>query len=263
MPAYPLGAPCWVDAMFPDLDAAKSFYSELFGWTYTEGSAEFGGYTQAFADGKAVAAVVPQMPGMEEQPPAWSLYLAAPDIEATTAEIKANGGTVVMDPMQVGEFGSMVVAQDPGGVFFSVWQAGAHQGFEKVNEPGAFCWAEVTTRDPDAADAFFPAVFGYNAQRIPDETIDFTVWDLGEDPVLGRFKMTEDFPPEVPSHINVYFVVEDCDAAVETVKRLGGEVHIGPMGSPFGRFASVTDPQGAAFSVIDVATMEGDMPDLG
>ncbi|MBC9715425.1 VOC family protein [Streptomyces sp. TRM66268-LWL] len=263
MPAYPLGAPCWVDAMFPDLDAAKSFYSELLGWTYAEGSAEFGGYTQAFADGKAVAAVVPQMPGMEEQPPAWSLYLATPDIEATAEQVKAHGGTVAMDPMQVGEFGSMLVAQDPGGVFFSAWQPGAHQGFEKVNEPGAFCWAEVTTRAPDAADAFFPAVFGYNAQKIPDPAIDFMVWDLGEEPVLGRFKMTDEFPPEIPSHINIYFVVPDCDAAVDTVRRLGGQVHLGPMGSPFGRFATVADPQGASFSVIDVTTMEGEMPEMG
>ncbi|SDJ93184.1 VOC family protein [Streptomyces indicus] len=263
MPAPELGAPCWVDAMFPDLDAAKSFYGELFGWTYAEGSAEFGGYTQALSDGKAVAAVVPQMPGMEDQPAAWSLYLATPDLEATAEKIKANGGTVVMDPMQVGEFGSMLVAQDPGGVFFSVWQAGAHEGFEKVNAPGAFCWAEVTTRDPAAADAFFPAVFGYNAQKMPDDAIDFMVWDLGADPVLGRFKMGDDFPPEVPSYVNVYFVVEDCDAAVDTVKRLGGQVHFGPTDSPFGRFAIVMDPQGAAFSVIDVATNEGDMPEMG
>ncbi len=262
MPAYPLGAPCWADAMFPDLEAAKSFYGELLGWTFAEGSAEFGGYTQALSDGKAVAAVVPQMPGMEGTPSAWSLYLATPDLAGTAEKIKACGGTLAMEPMEVGPFGSMLVAQDPGGVFFSAWQAGEHQGFEKVNEPGAFCWAEVTTRDAVAADTFFPAVFGYHAQQMSDGEVDFAAWDLGAEPVLGRFKMTEDFPAEVPSYVNVYFVVDDCDAAVDTVKRLGGAVHMGPTGSPFGRFASVTDPQGAAFSVIDVTTMEGEMPEF-
>ncbi|MFI6939794.1 VOC family protein [Streptomyces sp. NPDC050418] len=262
MPAYPLGAPCWADAMFPDLDAAKSFYGELLGWSFAEGSEEYGGYTQALVDGKAVAAVVPVMPGMEGQPPMWSLYLASPDLEATADKVKASGGTIAMDPMEVGPFGSMLVGLDPGGVGFCVWQAGEHPGFEKVNEPGAFCWAEVTTRDAVAADTFFPAVFGYNTQRMRDDTIDFSVWDLGAEPVLGRMKMTEDFPAEVPPHINVYFVVEDCDAAVETVKRLGGAVQFGPMGSPFGRFATVTDPQGAAFSVIDVSTTEGEMPEM-
>jgi predicted enzyme related to lactoylglutathione lyase len=34
------------------------------------------------------------------------------------------------------------------------------------------------------------------------------------------------------------------------------------MDTPFGRFAAVTDPQGAAFSVIDLSTTEGEMPDL-
>jgi hypothetical protein len=32
------------------------------------------------------------------------------------------------------------------------------------------------------------------------------------------------------------------------------------MSSPFGRFAALSDPQGAAFSVIDVKTTEGAMP---
>ncbi|WP_415948803.1 VOC family protein [Streptomyces sp. KLOTTS4A1] len=263
MPAYPLGAPCWADATFPDLEAAKSFYGEILGWTFDEGAEEFGGYTQALVDGRPVAAVVPQMPGMEEAgPPAWSLYLASPDLAATAEKIKANGGTVVVDPMQVGPFGSMLVARDPGGVGFCVWQADQHQGFEKVNEPGGFCWAEVTTRDAAAADAFFPAVFGYNARKMKDDTIDFAVWDLGADPLLGRMQMTKDFPPDVPPHINVYFVVEDCDVAVDAVKRLGGQVHFGPMSMPFGRFATVTDPQGAVFSVIDVTTTEGEVPEM-
>src|SRR4051812_37082808 len=107
MAALPEGTPCWADAMFPDLEAAKSFYSELMGWTYDEGSEEFGNYTQARSDGKLVAAVVPQMPGMES-PAAWNLYFASPDAAATAEKIRENGGTLLMEPMQVGEFGTMV-----------------------------------------------------------------------------------------------------------------------------------------------------------
>ncbi|MFD9910177.1 VOC family protein [Streptomyces sp. NPDC059063] len=259
------GEPCWADVMFPDVGAAKDFYGELFGWTFVEGAPEFGGYTQAYvggADGAAVAAVSPQMPDMAGQPPAWNLYFTAPDIEATAARIRTGGGTLLMEPMQVADFGTMVTAQDPSGVYFSAWQAGSHRGFEKRNAPGAFCWAEVNTRDVAKADAFFTSVFPFEAKRMVDEHIDYQVWQVGGAPALGRMKMGPEVPAEVPPHISVYFGVDDCDAAVATVQRLGGRLNFGPMSSPFGRFAAVSDQQGAAFAVIDLSTTEGEMPEL-
>lgn len=261
MAAESEGTPCWADATFSDIEGAKRFYGELLGWTYGDSLPEFGNYTQAYADGKAVAALMPPMPG-QEVPAAWCLYLASPDAAATAARIREHGGKVLVEPMQVGEFGTMVLATDPGGVPFGVWQAGSHEGFEARTVPGAYNWAEVYTREPEKADAFFPAVFGYGVKRLEDDAIDFTLYDLGADPVLGRMKMTEDFPPEVPQYLNVYFTVTDCDAAVEKAKALGAELQFGPLTIPFGRFATLTDPQGAAFSVIDNATTAGELPKL-
>ncbi|MFD7861653.1 VOC family protein [Streptomyces sp. NPDC059783] len=261
MAAEPEGTPCWADATFADLDAAKHFYGELLGWTYGESSPEYGNYTQAFADGKAVAALMPPPPG-HDVPSAWCLYLASPDAAATAARIREHGGTVLVEPMRVGEFGTMVVASDPGGAVFGVWQPGTHQGFEARNVPGAYSWAEIFTREPEKADAFFPAVFGYGVKRMEDDAVDFTLYDLGADPVLGRMKMTEDFPPEVPPYLNVYFTVDDCDAAVAKAQSLGAMLRFGPLTIPFGRFAALTDPQGAPFSLIDGTTTGGDMPTL-
>ncbi|MGW0825352.1 VOC family protein [Streptomyces sp. NPDC002845] len=264
MAAFPEGSPCWADAMFSDVEGAKRFYGDVLGWTFGEASTDYGNYTQAYADGKAVAAVVPPMPGQEGQS-AWCLYLASPDATATAAKIRAAGGEVLMEPMQVGEFGTMLLARDPGGVVFGVWQAGAHTGFEAVAEPGAYCWAEVFTREPEKSDAFFPAVFPYRSKQMEDPEnpeMDFRVYEVGENIALGRMKMTDDFPPEVPPYINVYFTVPDCDEAVTTAAELGGILRFGPMDTPFGRFAALTDPQGAPFSVIDVTTTKGEMPKM-
>lgn len=259
MAEYTEGMPCWADAMFSDVEGAKSFYGDVLGWTFGEASSEYGNYTQAYADGKAVAAVVPPMTGQEGQS-AWCLYLASPDVGATAEKIRAHGGEVLMEPMQVGEFGSMLLARDPGGVAFGVWQAGVHKGFEATAVPGAYCWAEVFTREPEKADVFFPAVFGYGAKQMDDAAIDFRMYDLGGNTVLGRMKMTDDFPSEVPPYVNIYFTVEDCDAAVAKATERGAILRFGPMSSPFGRFAALSDPQGAAFSVIDIKTTEGKMP---
>ncbi|CAL9356395.1 VOC family protein [Streptomyces sp. enrichment culture] len=260
MAALPEGTPCWVDAMFTDLEGAKSFYGDVLGWTFGEASSEYGNYTQAYAGGKAVAAVVPPMPG-QEGTSQWCLYLASPDADATAQKIREQGGEVLMEPMQVGDFGTMVLGRDPSGVVFGVWQPGVHGGFEAPPEQsGAFCWAEVFTREPEKSDAFFPGVFGYGVQQMQDDTMDFRVYNLGERPALGRMKMTEEFPPEVPAYINVYFNVPDCDDAVAKATKRGGALRFGPMDTPFGRFAALSDPQGANFSVIDMTRTEGEMP---
>ncbi|MBD0744548.1 VOC family protein [Streptomyces sp. CBMA152] len=261
MAAEPEGTPCWADAMFSDVEKAKSFYSDVLGWTFGEANSEYGNYTQAYANGKAVAAIVPPMSGQEGQS-AWCLYLASPDVAATAKKITDNGGEVLMQPMQVGDFGSMAIAREPSGAVFGVWQAGSHEGFEAKGVPGAYCWAEVFTRDPAKVDTFLPAVFPYSAKQMQDDAADFRVFSAGGDMVLGRMKMGEEFPPEVPPYVNVYFAVDNCDTAVEKATKQGGILRFGPMDTPFGRFAALTDSQGAAFSVIDMSTTQGDMPQM-
>ncbi|QIQ03949.1 VOC family protein [Streptomyces liangshanensis] len=263
MTEFPEGAPCWVDAMFTDLEGAKQFYGDVLGWTFGESASEYGNYTQAYSDGKAVAAVVPPMPGSDEQS-AWCLYLASPDAAATAEKVRAAGGEILVEPMRVGDFGSMALAKEPTGAVFGAWESGEHKGFDKQGEPGAYAWAEFFTRDPAGTDAFLPKVFPYETQTMVDDQIDFKVYSIGDKkrPVLGRMKMGEDFPPDMTSYVNVYFAVTDCDGAVKKAVDHGGKLQFGPMDTPFGRFAALTDPQGANFSVIDMARTEGEMPKL-
>ncbi|MFJ2605601.1 VOC family protein [Streptomyces sp. NPDC091279] len=259
MAAQPEGTPCWADAMFDDVEGAERFYADVLGWTFAESATEFDSVTQAYVNGKAVAAVVPPMPGQEAHA-RWCLYFASPDAEATAVTVRDHGGTVLMEPMRIGDLGTLCLAQEPSGALFGIWQADRHEGFGVTAVPGAFCWAEVVTREPERTDAFLTAVFPYRARQLQDDAIDFRVFDLGGDPVLGRMRMPDDFPPEVPSFVNVYFAVDDCDVAVAKAVKLGGTVRFGPMDSPFGRFAAIGDPQGAHVSLIDVTTASGQRP---
>jgi predicted enzyme related to lactoylglutathione lyase len=247
--------------MFGDVEGAKRFYGGVLGWTFGEASSEFGNYTEAYADGKAVAAVVPPMSGQEGHSQ-WCLYFATQDAAATAARAREAGGEVLMEPMQVGDYGTMCLARDPSGVTFGLWQAGRHEGFDAMAEPGAYCWAEVYTREPEKSDPFWAALFPYRVKTMQDAGAEFRVYDLGDRSVLGRMRMGDDFPPEVGPYINVYFTVEDCDAAVTRATELGGVLRFGPMDTPFGRFAALSDPQGANFSVIDITKTEGEMPEM-
>jgi predicted enzyme related to lactoylglutathione lyase len=54
----------------------------------------------------------------------------------------------------------------------------------------------------------------------------------------------------MPPHFLVHFGVEDCEAALGAVSRLGGRVQAGPFTASYGTVAVVTDNQGASFAVL-------------
>lgn len=248
--SYLAGTPSWVDIGVPDMDAAVAFYGGLFGWTFTEGAEETGGYRQALIGDKRVAGFGPKMdPG----PPYWATYIATDDADATAEAVTAAGGQVIVPPMDVLDFGRMAVFADDVGTVFSVWQAGTHPGSELVNEPGTLTWNELNTRQPDEAKAFYTSVFGWTAETGESPMMTYTQWYLDGDVVGGMMHMGAQFPPEVPNLWLVYFGVDDTDAAIAKVTELGGKLLMGPMDIDAGRFAVVEDPSEAAFAIIKLA----------
>lgn len=247
--SYAPGIPSWID-IGTDVEAAKAFYTGLFGWSTADAGPveETGGYGFfTTAEGKMLAGYGPQQnPG----PPFWTTYIATDDADASAARVEAAGGTVVVPPMDVMDAGRMAVFQDTEGAFFSVWQAGRHLGAEVVNEPGAFCWSELSTRDPEAAKAFYAAVFGWGAQASESEAMAYTEWQLGGESIGGMMDMPPMVPVEVPAYWLVYFAVEDTDASVARAKELGATALLDGQDTPAGRIAVLADPQGATFALI-------------
>jgi predicted enzyme related to lactoylglutathione lyase len=126
--------------------AAAEFYGGLFGWkAEMDPRPEAGGYGMFQIDGKNVAGLGPQM--NTDMPPYWNVYVTVADAEQTLQKVTANGGTVVMGPMEVFDAGTMGIAQDAVGSFISVWQPNQHIGAQLVNGPGTFGWSELSTND--------------------------------------------------------------------------------------------------------------------
>lgn len=249
--SYAPGTPNWVDLSTPDQDAAAEFYGSLFGWEFDEGEnpEETGGYRSAVLRDQPVGGVMKIM--QEGQPPAWATYIAVEDADATMAAAAENGGTTVVEPMDVLDIGRMAFFADPTGAVCGIWQPRSFHGAGLVNEPGAFTWNELGTRDVPAAKAFYGAVFGWEFEdNDMGEMGTYTGIKLGGRSVGGIVDITGRMPDEVPANWLVYFAVEDTDASVEKAKELGGTIVFGPIDSPAGRLAMVTDHSGAAFAVI-------------
>jgi predicted enzyme related to lactoylglutathione lyase len=257
MPEYSPGTPSWVELSSRDADASAVFYRDLMGWSTTKPGPgeETGGYRRFQQDGQDVAGLM----GIDRdgQPTAWATYVTVADADAAANKVRAAGGGVIGEPMDVMEMGRMAHFLDPSGAAFGVWQPRTFIGADLVNEPNSLCWNELLTRDSEAGRKFYPALFGWVPGRpsfegAPDS---YTVWELGGRPVGGMMQMTDEyFPPEVPPHWGVCFAVADCDATVAKARELGATITAEPMDMPIGRLAVMIDPQGASLSVMQLTT---------
>lgn len=236
------GVPCWLDAQLSDVEAGRRFYGELFGWTFEDRADEDGATgasgapVWALLDGVPVAGLAHKPDG--RLPTVWTVYFATPDARTLAGRITRAGGQIVRAPVPVGTLGTAALAADPQGAVFGLWQPAGHPGFGRRREPGAFAWAELYTTDTEAANGFYGALF-HEALFGPDA-----------DPDFGRAHVTDVFPAEMPPHFLVHFRVEDCEAALGTVTRLGGRVQAPPFEASYGRVAVVTDDQGASFALL-------------
>lgn len=243
------GTPSWFDLMTTDPEKARAFYGALFGWTFEVGPPESGFYTMCLKNGRP-AAGIGKKPDGAPFPPAWTVYMASADADATTAAVREKGGAVVMGPMDVMEEGRMAIYADPTGAVFGVWQPKRHTGSRVTGEHGAMAWCEVNTRKGPEARDFYAGVLGLKGRQI--EGMEYWTLHRGEEAVCGVLQMNEKWPADVPPHWMAYFAVDDTDAALEKVKELGGVVCVPPFDTPYGRMAVINDPAGAALSIIQL-----------
>jgi uncharacterized protein len=253
MPEYAPGTPSWVELSAPDTDAAAAFYGELFGWDATEPGPveETGGYRMFQQGDKRIAGLMGHM--QEGQPTVWATYISVADADETAAKVKSGGGGVIVEPMDVMDIGRMAVFTDPTGAVFGIWQPKEFAGADLTNEPVSLCWNELMTRDSETNKAFYTSVFPWSPGKPSFEGApeSYVVWEVDGNAVGGMMEMSDEyFPPEVPEHWGVCFAVGDCDATVAKARELGAQITYEPMDMPIGRFAGITDPQGASFTVM-------------
>lgn len=242
---WPAGTPCWVDLATPDVVAATAFYGAVMGWSYVDSGGKFGHFFMAQVDGHPAAVIGPKQD--QNQPTAWTVFLASDDTDATAAKVTAHGGTLLEEPFDVSN-GRMTVATDPTGAAFGVWQAGGTIGAEIYNEPGCLTWTDVRSTDPDTARSFYTAVFGYRYQPMPGAPDHYMTFHLDGAP-LGGIGGMMDPAAGLPSHWVAYFTVADTDTAVAAATGRGGALQRPAMDTPYGRMTFLTDPDGAVFAL--------------
>jgi predicted enzyme related to lactoylglutathione lyase len=91
---------------------SRSFYADLFGWNIGDPMPDMGNYALVDAGTSGVAG------GIGEEPDGATrvtVYVQVPDLQATLDRAVANGGKVVMPPMEIPGVVSIAQFADPDG----------------------------------------------------------------------------------------------------------------------------------------------------
>ena len=102
-----------------DLDGARSFYTDLFGWRFEVASEEppyWGIY-----NGDGLNGGLMPLPPNAGAPPHWLAYFTIADLDGAAAQIPGLGGSVIVAPMPV-PAGRFLVASDPQGAVFALFE---------------------------------------------------------------------------------------------------------------------------------------------
>lgn len=256
---YPQGAPCWVDTLQPDPQAAARFYGQLFGWELDEPRPMPDGLAGQYYAARIAERLVS---GIGQAPPmtsaaVWSTYIRVDGIEESVSRATAAGGRLAIGPLDAGPDGRLAVLTDASGVAFSLWEGEERAGAQLVDEPGAWAMSALHTASPDRAAAFYGSVFGWRLESVPQAPL--KLWRLpghtsgephGAMPtdVVAVMAPIED-ASEVPPHWAVNFRVDDVDATAERAVALGGTLVMPPTDTPGFRSAAIADPQRGVVAV--------------
>jgi predicted enzyme related to lactoylglutathione lyase len=108
----------WHELNVPDVDAAVDFYSKALDMGTQDFPHEGGVYKMLTVGGVSVGGCMstnsPEMAGMNV-PPHWAVYMSVDDVDARLEKVTANGGTIVVPPMDIPNVGRMSLIADPQG----------------------------------------------------------------------------------------------------------------------------------------------------
>jgi predicted enzyme related to lactoylglutathione lyase len=112
--------------------------------------------------------------------------------------------------------------------------------------PGRFVWHDLMTKDAAKAQAFYTSLFDWQINEVPMQGFTYRMILCGPG-AIGGIVEEQGIPM---AHWMPYVGVNDVDATAAKIQELGGSVCVPPTDIPqTGRFAVVSDPQGAYFSI--------------
>ncbi len=260
----------WADLFTADPLAAQRFYTGLFGWTaqpierVTPSGTHI--YIVLSSAERPIAGIALRPEKMKDQVHGrWVGYVSVPDVPAALAAATTGGGRVLFPDKDLPQRGSQAVFIDSEGAILGLIHSTSGDPGEYRPEPGDWTWAELFSRDPQAAGRFYHGVTGWDV--LPDRRLNpagnFVVVSDGYS--RAGLVPVPDRPKAHPAWLMFVRVQNVKDAAVRAVA-LGGRVLVAPADEPKEYWrAIVADPTGSPIGLVQLqdAPQSGAPPTKG
>ena len=119
------GTFCWNELMTDNVEAAKKFYTELFGWGTDQMDMGPGGtYTMFKAQDQMAGGLMPLPEEAKSHgaKPTWMAYITVADVDASTKKAESLWATVCTGPQEIPNMGRFSIITDPTGATVGLFQ---------------------------------------------------------------------------------------------------------------------------------------------
>ncbi len=246
-----IGKFVWYEWMGEDLEGAADFYGHVVGWKLGDpGMASFP-YKVGAVGNYGVVGMLTIPAEAKAMPPSWTGYVWVESVDDAAAKVKAAGGRIIREAMDIPNIGRFAIATDPQGAYFTLFRdaGGNPRPAPPPETPGLVGWRELHAVDGEAAVRFYAGQFGWKEAGQFDMG-PMGVYRLFDDGAQQGGMMTK--MPQGPGPCWLYyFNVEAADAAAARVAVKGGKVLNGPHEVPGGTWAmQCVDREGAMFGLV-------------
>lgn len=130
---------------------------------------------------------------------------------------------------------------------------GSYRKVQPPSKTGTFGWHDLTVEDAPAVRDFYAEVVGWKSSGVSmGDYEDFAMLTPAGDAV-GGVCHARGPNADLPATWLIYVHIEDLDASLATVERLGGKLVAGPRSIGEDRMAVIEDPAGAVIALYEAA----------
>ena len=240
----------WFDLGTPAIASQQEFYGSVFGWTFESPLPTEDDYVIIRNRGRSIAGMFSfEPPDGEQDGAAWIALMSVENTDSASAIVKANGGTVEVQPTDVAGRGRHAVFRDPAGAVFGVLRSESGDPFDDEVEIGGIIWVDLFARDVEQMTGFYSALapFEVSDREITEEVTRKMLSAHGM-PRAGIIGVDEEANRSawVP-----YVRVDDVAATLERVVA-GGGFAIVPQDENLldGNVAVFVDPNGGVTGIV-------------
>ena len=245
----------WHDLITSTPAESRTFYGELFGWTFEQlpGGIGVGGddtYQLIRHNGRIIGGMVDANAlNRDSDISQWITVMSVADIDAAVAEVANGGGEVLTEPTDVGDRGTMAVVAGPDKAIIALLQSRTGDPLEQPPEMNDWLWNELWTDDVDSATRFFNRVAGLatDDRDVEGSEVVYRLLVDGDQPRAAL--LPHPFEGQLPVWVN-YLRVADPAAIADRVEALGGRVLVPAQPRKIGgTVAFVAGPSGAGIAL--------------